>query len=115
MGSPFSSNNTKSVASSCATISLRLTSVVSSVAGAASVTATSVEAGTVGDASRITGASVAAGSSVVTGSLVGGRTSGVASAGGVASSANTLIGKTSDKINEDKITTDTNVNFFMLF
>ena len=112
---PPASASTTSFSAAAWTISVRTTSLVPSVTGASSMTDTSVEAGAVGVDSTITGSSVIIGSSVVTGSSVGGRTTDVSSAGGVASSANTLIGKMSDNINENKMNTDTNVNFFMLF
>jgi hypothetical protein len=65
--------------------------------------------GATGVDSTLIGASVAAGASV------GCETSGVPSGGGVGSSANTLMGKTRDNINENKTTIEKTVSFFACF
>jgi hypothetical protein len=74
--------------------------------------------------STIAGASVAGatgvssltgGSCVTTGSSVGGTTSVGSVVGGVVSSANTVLGNPSDDINENKITRDKMLSFFVYF
>jgi hypothetical protein len=78
----------------------------------------------VGLDSTTTGASVAGalgvfstnkGSGVAAGSSVGGTLSGASVAGGIASSASTPVGNPSDVINENKITIDDMVSFFVYF
>ena len=55
------------------------------------------------------------GYSVATGASVGCETSGVSAGGGVVSSANTLMGKTSDDISDNKTMIEKTVNFFACF
>jgi hypothetical protein len=102
-----------------------LISLVSSLEVDGSVTGASIAAGAVSDGSSVTGisvtegaisvASMPAGASVATGASVGCDTSGRSVGGGVVSSANTLMGKTSDDISENKTMIEKTVNFFACF
>jgi hypothetical protein len=91
------------------------TSVADDTAGEVSA----VVGSSVDGISLVTGASVSVGAtevdSTTTGCSVAGETTGVSTGGGVVSSANTLIGKMSDNINEHKITTEKTVDFFVCF
>jgi hypothetical protein len=80
------------------------TPVSSAMGGSSTVVGASVACG----AEEVSGTSVADGSTgalVATGSCVGGLLSDCSTGGGVLSSANTLIGKTIDDINENKTKT----------
>ena len=116
---PSSSNSTRSASSSCWTTSVRSAVVVSSAGVGSSVTGASVGRVATGVDSLISGMGVALGAisvdSTMTGSSVAGCTTGGSVGAGVASSARALNGKSSEAINEHKMTVEKTICFVVGF